>query len=200
MTPSLLLIIGLSVVLLILVTSVVGLYNRLIVLLNRFKNSYAQIDFQLKRRYDLISNLVETAKGYLSHERGTLDAVIAARNAALAANAGAASNPGNPAAMKQLTIAEGLLTDSLGRLFALSEAYPDLKANSTMLRLTEELTSIENKVTFSRQSYNDVVMDYNTKRGVFSSSAIASVFHLTAAESFAIDKPEEREASKVSFT
>jgi LemA protein len=200
MTPSLLLIIGLSVVLLILVMSVVGMYNRLISLLNRFKNSYAQIDVQLKRRYDLIPNLVETAKGYLSHERSTLEAVIAARNAASSANAGAASNPGNPAAMKQLTTAEGLLTGSLGRLFALSEAYPDLKANTTMLRLMEELTSTENKVSFSRQSYNDAVMDYNTKRGVFPSSAIASAFHFTAAESFAIDKPEQREASKVKFT
>jgi LemA protein len=197
---TLVLVIGLSLSLLILVMSMVGIYNGLVALLNRFKNSYAQIDVQLKRRYDLIPNLVETAKGYLSHERGTLEAVIAARNAASTANAGAASNPGDPAVMKRLTTAENLLTGSLGRLLAISEAYPDLKANTTMNRLMEELTASENKVSVSRQSYNDAVMDYNTKREAFPSSAIASVFHFTAAESLVIDKPEQREASKVSFT
>jgi LemA protein len=200
MGPSLLLVIGITVVALILVMFTVGMYNRLIALLNRIKNSYAQIDVQLKRRNDLIPNLVETAKGYLSHERGTLEAVIAARNAASAANTDAASNPGDPAAMTQLTNAEGLLKGSLGRLFALSEAYPDLKANMTMLRLMEELASTENTISVTRHSYNDAVMDYNTRRGVFPSNAIAGVFHFTAAESFAINQPEQREPAKVSFT
>lgn len=137
---------------------IVGIYNKLIGLRNRFENAYAQIDVQLKRRYDLIPNLVETTKGYLKHERSTLEAVIVARNAAASANTGAAANPGDPAAMKQLASAEGTLTGTLGRLFALSEAYPNLKANTTMLSLMEELTSTENKVSFSRQAYNDAVM------------------------------------------
>lgn len=178
---------------------VVGIYNKLVALRNRFKNAYAQIDVQLKRRYDLIPNLVETAKGYLHHERGTLEAVIAARNAASSANAGVAANPGDSAAMKQLVNAEGTLTGTLGRLFALAEAYPDLKANTTMLSLMEELTSTENKVSFARQAYNDSVMVYNTQREVFPSSVIAATFHFTAAELFLIEKPEEREAPKVSF-
>ena len=179
--------------------SVVGLYNKLVALRNRFKNAYAQIDVQLKRRYDLIPNLVETAKGYIKHERGTLEAVIAARNSAASANTGAAANPGDPAAMKRLADAEGTLTGTLGRLFALSEAYPDLKANTTMLNLMEELTSTENKVSFSRQAYNDSVMVYNTQREVFPSSVIAGTFHFAAAELFMIEKPEQREATKVSF-
>src|SRR5437870_10047327 len=141
---------------------IIGSYNRLVALRNRFKNAYAQIDVQLKRRYDLIPNLVETAKGYIKHERGTLEAVIAARNAASAANVRAAQAPGDAAAMKELSGAETALTGTLGRLFALAEAYPDLKANSTMLSLMEELTSTENKVAFSRQAYNDSVMSYNT--------------------------------------
>jgi LemA protein len=178
----------------------VGMYNKLVGLRNRFKNAYAQIDVQLKRRYDLIPNLVETAKGYLKHERGTLEAVITARNAAASANTGAAANPGDPASMKKLASAEGTLSGSLGRLFALSEAYPDLKANTTMQSLMEELTSTENKVSFSRQAYNDSVMAYNTQREVFPSSLIASTFNFNAAELFAIEKPEEREAVKVSFT
>lgn len=179
---------------------VVGIYNKLVALRNRFKNAYAQIDVQLKRRYDLIPNLVETAKGYIKHERGTLEAVIAARNAASSANAGAAANPGDPASMKQLAGAEGALTGALGRLFALSEAYPDLKANTTMLSLMEELTSTENKVSFARQAYNDSVMVYNTRREVFPSSVIASTFHFIATELFVIEKPEQREAPKVSFS
>jgi len=178
---------------------VVGLYNKLVALRNRFKNAYAQIDVQLKRRYDLIPNLVETAKGYIKHERGTLEAVIAARNAALSANTGAAANPGDPAAMKQLASAEGALTGTLGRLFALSEAYPDLKANTTMLSLMEELTSTENKVAFSRQAYNDSVMAYNTQREIFPSSTIAGTFNFNAAELFVIEQAEQREAPKVSF-
>jgi LemA protein len=199
MNTSLIILIVLAALALVAVLFVVGIYNKLVGLRNRFKNAYAQIDVQLKRRYDLIPNLVETAKGYLKHERGTLEAVIAARNAAASANAGAAANPGDPAAMKQLASAEGTLTGTLGRLFALSEAYPDLKANTTMLSLMEELTSTENKVSFSRQAYNDSVMAYNTQREVFPSSVIASTFHFTAAELFAIEKPEQREPTKVSF-
>jgi len=179
---------------------VIGMYNKLVTLRNRFKNAYAQIDVQLKRRYDLIPNLVETAKGYLSHERETLEAVITARNAASAANNGAAANPGDPGAMMQLASAEGMLGSALGRLFALSEAYPDLKANTTMMSLMEELTSTENKVSFARQAYNDAVMAYNTQREVFPSSIVASTFNFAAAEFFAIEEPQEREAPKVSFS
>lgn len=200
MDPLLFVIIVLAVLASVAVMVVVGMYNRLVALRNRFKNAYAQIDVQLKRRYDLIPNLVETAKGYLQHERGTLEAVIAARNAAASANTGAAANPGDPAAMKQLASAEGALAGTLGRLFALSEAYPDLKANTTMLSLMEELTSTENKVSFSRQAYNDSVMVYNTQREVFPSSLIAGTFDFTAAELFAIENPEQREATKVSFS
>src|SRR5262245_50671617 len=171
-----------------------GAYNKLVALRNRYKNAYAQIDVQLKRRYDLIPNLVETAKGYLQHERGTLEAVIAARNAASAAGAKAAQNPGDPSAMKQLAGAEAALTGTLGRLFALAEAYPDLKANQTMSRLMEELTSTENKVAFARQAYNDSVMTYNTARESFPSNLIAGPFNFGPAELFEIDKPEQKEA------
>ena len=200
MSPLLIVIIVLVALALVAVLFVVGLYNKLVGLRNRFKNAYAQIDVQLKRRYDLIPNLVETAKGYLKHERDTLDAVITARNNASSANTGAAANPGDPAAMQKLASTEGVLSGTLGRFFALSEAYPDLKANTTMLSLMEELTSTENKVAFSRQSYNDSVMAYNTQREVFPSSLIASTFHFTAAELFAIEEAAEREALKVSFT
>jgi LemA protein len=178
---------------------VVGAYNRLVALRNRFKNAYAQIDVQLKRRYDLIPNLVETAKGYIKHERGTLEAVVAARNAASAANVLAAQNPGDASAMKQLSGAETALTSSLGRLFAVAEAYPDLKANTTMMTLMEELTSTENKVAFARQAYNDSVMAYNTLRETFPTNMIAGPFNFAPAELFVIEKPEEKEAPKVSF-
>ena len=178
---------------------VIGGYNKLVTLRNRFKNAWAQIDVQLKRRYDLIPNLVETAKGYLKHERGTLEAVIAARNAASTASTRVAADPANPEAMKQLIAAEGTLTGTLGRLFALSEAYPDLKANQTMMQLMEELTSTENKVAFARQAYNDSVMVYNTQREVFPSNIIAGTFNFTAAELFTVEKPAEREAPKVQF-
>ena len=177
-----------------------GSYNKLVALRNRFKNAYAQIDVQLKRRYDLIPNLVETAKGYLSHERGTLEAVITARNAAHSASTRAAANPGDPAAMKELIAAEGTLSGSLGRLFALSEAYPDLKANTTMNGLMEELTSTENKVSFSRQAYNDSVMTYNTARESFPSNVVAGMFHFAPAELFQIEIKAEKEAPKVSFS
>jgi LemA protein len=178
---------------------VVGAYNGLVTLRNRYKNAYSQIDVQLKRRYDLIPNLVETAKGYLQHERGTLEAVIAARNAAATANTRAAQNPGDAAAMKQLSSAESGLSGVLGRLFALAESYPDLKANTTMLNLMEELTSTENKVSFARQAYNDSVMAYNTRREVFPTNMIANTFNFAPAEPFIIEAPEQKEAPKVAF-
>src|SRR5271157_3751665 len=178
---------------------VVAAYNRLVSVRNRYKNAYAQIDVQLKRRYDLIPNLVETAKGYIKHERGTLEAVIAARNAASAANVVAAQNPGDAAAMKELSGAETALASTLGRLFAVAEAYPDLKANTTMMALMEELTSTENKVAFARQAYNDAVMSYNTTRETFPTNLLAPTFHFGPAELFALDRPEERDAPKVSF-
>src|SRR5712691_3563047 len=171
----------------------VSSFNRLVALRNRYKNAYAQIDVQLKRRYDLIPNLVETAKGYIKHERGTLEAVIAARNAASSANVKAAQSPGDAAAMKELSGAETALAGTLGRLFALAEAYPDLKANTTMMSLMEELTSTENKVAFARQSYNDAVMSYNTARESFPTNLVAGPFNFCPAESFVIEKPEEKE-------
>ncbi|MEP7015623.1 MAG: LemA family protein, partial [Verrucomicrobiota bacterium] len=153
----------------------------------------------LKRRYDLIPNLVETAKGYLAHERGTLEAVIAARNAAATANTRAAQNPGDASAMKDISSAEGALSGTLGRLFALAEAYPDLKANTTMMTLMEELSSTENRVSFARQAYNDAVTSYNTKREVFPTNIMAGMFNFAPAELFVIDKPEQKEAPKVAF-
>jgi LemA protein len=182
-----------------LLTFVVGGYNTLVTLRNRYKNAFSQIDVQLKRRYDLIPNLVETAKGYLKHERGTLEAVITARNTAVTANTRAAQNPGDAAAMKDLSSAESALSGVMTRLFALSEAYPDLKANTTMMTLMEELSSTENKVSFARQAYNDAVMAYNTRREVFPSNIIAGMFNFAEAELFVVEKPEEKEAPKVSF-
>jgi LemA protein len=182
-----------------LLTFVVGGYNTLVTLRNRYKNAFSQIDVQLKRRYDLIPNLVETAKGYLKHERGTLEAVITARNTAVTANTRAAQNPGDAAAMKDLSSAESALSGVMTRLFALSEAYPDLKANTTMMTLMEELSSTENKVSFARQAYNDAVMAYNTRREVFPSNIIAGMFNFAEAELFVVDKPEEKEAPKLSF-
>lgn len=178
---------------------VMGGYNSLVTLRNRFKNAYSQIDVQLKRRYDLIPNLVETAKGYLQHERGTLEAVIAARNVAVTANTRAAQNPGDASTMKDLSSAETALSGVVGRLFALAESYPDLKANTTMMSLMEELSSTENKVSFARQAYNDSVMAYNTRREVFPTNLIASTFNFAPAELFVIDKPEEKAAPKVAF-
>jgi LemA protein len=178
---------------------VIGAYNKLVTLRNRFKNAFAQIDVQLKRRYDLIPNLVETAKGYIKHERGTLEAVVAARNLAAAANTRAAASPGDPAAMKELAGAEANLTGVLGRLLAVAEAYPDLKANTTMMRLMEELTSTENKVAFARQAFNDAVMQYNTQRETFPTNLLANTFNFSPADSFVLDKPEQKEAPKVAF-
>lgn len=178
----------------------VGLYNRLVQLKNQFQNAFAQIDVQLKRRYDLIPNLVETAKGYLKHEREVLEAVIAARNQAAAAEKKASANPGDPAAIAGLMGAEGALSGTLGRLFALVEAYPDLKANQTMAQLSEELTSTENKVAFARQAFNDAVMFYNTAREVFPSNIVAGFFNFGPAKLLELEAPEERVAPKVSFS
>ncbi|MDI9443487.1 MAG: LemA family protein [Planctomycetota bacterium] len=191
---------ALVVVGLLLAVIVVGMYNKLVTLRNRYKNAFAQIDVQLKRRYDLIPNLVETAKGYMKHERETLEAVIQARNQAVSAGQQAAQNPGEPAAMKSLGAAEGALTGALGRLFALAEAYPDLKANQNMLALQEELTSTENTVAFSRQAYNDAVTYYNTQREVFPTVIVASALNFQEANLFEIEEPGEREAPKVSFS
>jgi LemA protein len=178
----------------------VGAYNRLVSLRNQLKNAFAQIDVQLKRRYDLIPNLVETAKGYMKHEREALEAVIAARNQAVTANAKAAGNPADAGAMQQMAAAEGVLTSSLGRMFALSEAYPDLKANQNMLQLSEELTSTENRIAFARQAYNDGVMDYNTSLEQFPVSIIAGVFAFKSAELLqSTESPDERKAVKVAF-
>jgi LemA protein len=186
--------------LLVLVSFVVGGYNNLVTLRNRFKNAYAQIDVQLKRRYDLIPNLVEIAKGYIKHERETLENVTKARNIAYAASQAAAANPGDASTMKNLISAESGLAGTLGRLMMVSEQYPDLKANQNMMQLTEELTSTENKISFARQAYNDSAMVYNTSREVFPSNLIANMFNFLAAELFVIDKPEQKDAPKVSFS
>jgi LemA protein len=174
-------------------------YNRLIGLRNRFTNAFAQIDVQLKRRYDLIPNLVEVAKGYMKHERETLEAVIEARNQASRAEARAASDPGDVEAIQGLIGAERALTGTLGRFFALSEAYPDLKANQNMARLQEELASTENKVAFARQSYNDAVMRYNTARESFPTVVVANSFGFDPAPLFTVETEEERAAPRVSF-
>lgn len=179
---------------------VVGLYNRLVTLRNRYRNAFSQIDVQLKRRYDLIPNLVEVCKGYMAHERGTLEAVTQARNVAAAASAQAAAKPGDPTAMTALASAEGTLAGALGRLFAVVEAYPDLKANQNMLALQEELTSTENKIAFARQAYNDAVLAYNNQRETFPGVLVAPMFGFDEAKLFEIQQPGEREAPKVSFS
>jgi len=198
---------GLIVVLVVVLVAVlgiigfgVGVFNKLVTMRNRYKNAYAQIDVQLKRRYDLIPNLVETAKGYIKHERETLTAVTEARNIAYAASKAAAANPGDASAMKSLASAETGLAGTLSRLMMVSESYPDLKANQNMMQLSEELTSTENKISFARQAYNDSVMTYNTDREVFPSNMIAGMFNFGPAELFVIDKPEQKDAPKVSFT
>ena len=194
---------GLNIVLIVVVLIVlyfVGIYNGLVTARNGYKNAFAQIDVQLTRRHDLIPNLVETAKGYLAHERGTLEAVVQARNAAVSGLAGAKANPGDPAAMQQLSGSENALTQSLGRLFALSEAYPDLKANQTMMQLSEELTSTENRVAFARQAYNDSVLGYNNRREVFPASFVANSFGFVAAEPLKVEDPAVRDVPKVSCT
>ncbi|HEY8249664.1 MAG TPA: LemA family protein [Burkholderiales bacterium] len=177
------------------------IYNGLVTLRNRFKNAFSQIDVQLKRRYDLIPNLVETVKGYMAHERGTLEAVVKARGAAVSAAQAAAAAPGDPGAMRGLAQAEGALGGALGRLLAVFEQYPDLKANQNVLGLQEELASTENKVAFARQAFNDSVMEYNTKRESFPENIFAGFFRFEAAELLqATDSAEERKAPKVSFT
>ena len=178
----------------------IGTYNGLIAGRNRYKNAYSQIDVQLVRRHDLIPNLVEAVKGYMAHEKGTLDAVIQARNQAVSAGQKAAANPGDPQTMQALAGAETALTGAVGRLFALSEAYPDLKANTNMLALQEELTSTENKVSFARQAYNDAVMAYNTKREQFPGVIVAGMGGFGPAELFELETPAQREAPKVKFT
>jgi LemA protein len=178
----------------------VGIYNGLVTARNGYKNAFAQIDVQLTRRHDLIPNLVETAKGYMKHERETLEAVISARNAAMAGLKAAEADPGNPAAMQQLGMGEAQLSGALGRLFAVAEAYPDLKANQNMMQLSEELTSTENKVAFARQAYNDSVMGYNNRREVFPNNLLAGMFGFQPASLLEIEAPEKREAVKVSFT
>jgi LemA protein len=191
-------IIVLLVIVLAIVFWIVGAYNRLVSLRNQFKNAFAQIDVQLKRRYDLIPNLVETAKGYIKHERETLEAVIAARSKAVTINANL--DPTNAASMQQLSAAESALNASLGKLFAVSEAYPDLKANQNMMQLTEELTSTENRIAFARQAYNDNVMLYNTSIEQFPGSLIANNFGFKPAELLqSTEALEERKAVKVSF-
>ena len=178
---------------------VIAAYNGLVSKRNGFKNAFAQIEVQLKRRYDLIPNLVETAKGYLKHERETLEAVVAARQVASGAVSAAAAAPGDPAAMAALQSAEAGMGAALGRLFAVSEAYPDLKANQNMLKLQEELTNTENQVGFARQAFNNAVTAYNTARETFPSVLIAGSFGFDAATLFEIERPEQREAPKVSF-
>jgi LemA protein len=178
---------------------IAAMYNGLVRALIAYRNAFAQIDVQLIRRHDLIPNLVETAKGYIKHERETLEAVVKARTAAVSAQAAAAGAPGEPGAMQQLSGAENMLTQTLGRLFALAEAYPDLKANQNMMQLSEELTSTENRVAFARQAYNDNVMAYNNRREVFPSSLIAGTFGFTPAALFEVDDPQQRQAPQVSF-
>jgi LemA protein len=197
---AVIILVGLLVVCLFVASFAIGGFNKLVTLRNRYKNAYAQIDVQLKRRYDLIPNLVETAKGYLSHERETLENVTKARNIAIGAAQAAAANPGDATAMKNLSSAETGLAGTLSRLMMVSEAYPDLKANQNMMQLTEELTSTENKISFARQAYNDSVMTYNTDRERFPTNIIAGAFNFGPAELFAIEKPEEKEAPKVSFS
>ncbi len=194
----LLVLLGIIVIIAIYFTSI---YNNLIKLRNFYMNSFAQIDVQLKRRYDLIPNLVESTKGYLAHEKNTLDAVIKARNTAFDASKVAAANPGNAAAMTGLTQAEGALSSVMGKLLAVVESYPDLKANQTISQLMEELTSTENKISFARQAYNDFVAEYNIKREIFPNNIVAGFYNFEPAKLLeAVEKAEERVAPKVSFT
>jgi LemA protein len=192
-----LLVLGIIVLVVLIVGGMaVGIYNRLVALRNDFKNQFAQIDVQLKRRHDLIPNLVETAKGYMAHERGTLDEVVAARNGAVAARQQAAADPG---AVGKVAAAEGVLTQSLGRLFALAEAYPNLKANETMLQLQNELTDTENLISQARQAYNESVRNYNIQREIFPNSILAGMFNFAPASLYEIADPGDREVPKVSF-
>ena len=198
MSPGIITLLVILGIVLLLVFWLIAVYNGLVVSRNRFKNAFAQIDVQLKRRYDLIPNLVETVKGYMAHERETLEAVINARNSAFAAAQKVAADPGNAGAVKELNQAEGQLGGVLGRLFALSEAYPDLKANQNMLALQEELTSTENKISFARQAFNDAATAYNTQRQVFPAVLVANTLGFTPAELLHAEEAA-REAPRVSF-
>ena len=200
MSGSTIALIVIAVLVVLLLFYVVGIYNKLVASRNRFRNAFAQIEVQLQRRYDLIPNLVETAKGYMAHERETLEAVIQARNQAMAAMKQVQADPGEAIATQALIGAEGMLTGALGKLFALSEAYPDLKANQNMMQLSEELTSTENKVAFARQAFNDSVMQYNTLRETFPDSLVANNSGFREAALLQIENPEARQAPKVSFT
>ncbi len=199
MTSTVFALIAFAFVGLIAILIIVGMYNSLVTLRNRFKNAFSQIDVQLKRRYDLIPNLVETAKGYLSHERGTLEAVTQARNVAASAAQAASADPANASAMKDLMGAEAALGGALSKLMVTVEAYPDLKGNQNMLSLQEELTSTEIKIAFSRQAFNDAVTSFNTKRETFPTNLIAGIFNFAEAALFEITNVEERENVKVSF-
>lgn len=200
MTPAMIGLLAVLGVLVLLFLFGVGVYNGLVTLRNRYENAWSQIDVQLKRRHDLIPNLVETAKGYMKHESETLEKVIRARNAAISAQQAVASNPGDPVAMRQLGSAEGQLNGALGRLLMVAEQYPDLKANQNMLALQEELTSTENKVAFSRQGFNDAVTSYNTAREKFPAVLFAGLLGFRNAQLLEIENPDERNAPKVSFT
>jgi LemA protein len=196
-TVILLVLVGVAIVL---AVWIVGIFNKLVMLRNRFKNGFAQIEVQLKRRYDLIPNMIEVAKGYMKHERDTLEAVIQARNMAAGGLQKAAQNPGDAAAMQGLASAEGALTGTLGRLFALAESYPDLKANQNMMQLSEELRSTENRVAFSRQAFNDAVTEYNTYKQTFPPVVFAGMFgHGQDATLLEFDSAAIAEAPKVSF-
>ncbi len=187
-------------VLLIAVVFFVNLYNRLVTGRNRYQNAYSQIDVQLRRRYDLIPNLVESVKGYMAHEKETLAAVINARNSAMSASRQAAQAPGDPRAMQQLAVAEGALDSTLGRFFALSEAYPDLKANQNMAQLIEELRSTENRIAFARQAFNDAVTLYNTQREMFPGNLVAGSFNFNPAQLLEESAPEVKAVPRVSFS
>lgn len=200
MEPLWIVLIIVGVLALVTVFWVIGIYNKLVALKNRLQNAFSQIDVQLKRRYDLIPNLVETAKGYLKHERETLEAVISARAKAVSAEQTAAANPADGAAMKNLMAAEAGLTGALGRLLAVVEQYPDLKANQNMMQLSEELTSTENRVAFARQAFNDSVNAYQTYKESFPPVILAGMFGFKDAEYFEIEEPAQREAPKVSFS
>jgi LemA protein len=190
-----------GVVLLAIIIAVVGVFNKLVAFRNRYQNAFAQIEVQLKRRYDLIPNLVETVKGYMAHERETLEAVIAARNQAVSGLQAAAGDPGDPDAIRKLASAEGVLGGAMGRLLALAEAYPDLKASENMKQLTEELTSTENKVSFARQAFNDAVTAYNTYKQSFPAVIFVSMFgHTQDASLLEFDSQAIAEAPKVSFS
>ena len=198
-SPFLIVLIGLAIFVGILILYAIAVYNNLGAKRNRYKNGFSQIDVQLKRRHDLIPNLVETVKGYMAHERGTLEAVISARNAAVNVTSKVAANPGDPESMKQLAVAEGNLMAGLGKLFALAEAYPDLKANQNMSNLQEELSSTENRVAFARQGFNDQVTDYNTYREGFPALVFAGMFGFFPASLFELESPSDREVVQVKF-